>query len=51
MAHFLGTDALDPVLDEVIGKGGLCPPETPAPRPLYRHAVAGDYYIAEHSGS
>jgi len=25
MAHFLSTDAMDPILDEVIDKGGLCP--------------------------
>jgi hypothetical protein len=23
-AHFLATDALDPILDEIIGKSGIC---------------------------
>ena len=25
MAHFLATDAMDPIVDEVIDKAGLCP--------------------------
>jgi hypothetical protein len=24
MAHYLATDAIDPIIDEVLGKSGLC---------------------------
>jgi hypothetical protein len=39
ISHFLGTDALDPIIDEVIAKTGLCPPDASPVASLFKHGV------------
>jgi hypothetical protein len=43
MSHFLSTDALDPIIDEVIAKAGLCPPDASPVASLFKHVVVSGH--------